>query len=245
MRTAGKLVTLMSGVGGWIARNRGVMKRLLLVLFVFLTFTAPALAQGEDVALRFYIVPVVQVGIYRSPAHFGGRSNPVDAELAGMTWGMMDYGLINVGMVGAQVNPTQITYLNGLTDIIVIPANIDNTIGANLATVKSKLAAFDIPNVSIQAADTYRLAMREVAGSFQFMQRLSAITGVNPTTLNIHLSTTYGQLNQTWKNALQQTASELGYSTAGINGSSTLEEILISIGNQNDAKTFQLGGISF
>lgn len=223
------------------------MKRLLLALVAVLVFSAPVLAQGEEVALRFYIVPVVQVGIYRSPAHFGGRSNPVDAQLVGVTWGMMDYGLINVGIVGAQVNATQATYLAGLSDIQPVPANIDTvlTTQGQVNTVSNALEAFNIPGTWVNVGDSYRTVMREIAGYFQFMQRLTTITGINPTTLSINLSTRYNQLNATWQNALLQTFSELGYSTAKLSGTSTLRAILRDIASQNDTRTFQLGGISF
>lgn len=219
------------------------MKRLLVVLFAVLLLAAPVLAQGEDVTIRWYIVPITLVnGNARYASHFGGKGLTPDAQLAGVEKVMMDYGLIDVGLVVANVTPTQITYLNGLSDIIVIPANIDNTIGANLNTVKSKLATFNIPSVSIAAGDTYRKAMREIAGQFEFMDSLTALTEVNPMTLNANvLSITYGSLSQTWKNALQQTAARLGYSTAGITGASTMSDILISVGNQNDNRTFNMG----
>lgn len=219
------------------------MKRLLLLIVLLFTLAAPVLAQGEDVALRFYIVPITVVnGVARYSSHFGGKGLTPDPELAGVEKVMSDYGLIDVGLVAANVTPTQIAYLNGLTDIIVIPANIDNTIGANLSTVRSKLAAFGIPSVSITSGDTYRKALREISGQFEFMQYLTALTGVNPTSLNPNvLAITYASLPQNWKTALQQTATRLGYSTAGITGSSTMSDILISVGNQNDNRSFDMG----
>lgn len=219
------------------------MKRILFaIVFMFALLPSLAIVKADEVALRWYIVPITLVnGNARYASHFGGKGLTPDPELVGVEKVMMDYGIIDVGLIAANVTAAQITYLNGLSDIIVIPANIDNQIGANLATVKSKLAAFNIPSVSITGTDTYRKALREIAGEFEFMARLTAITLVNPTTLNANvLSITYGSLPQNWKNALQQAASELNYSTQGITGSSTMGDILTSVGNQNDNRIFNM-----
>lgn len=193
--------------------------------------------------IRFYIVPYISVNQYRNAAHFGGRAFDPDPPLASAKWWQNDYGLVDVGIIMANVDDTQIAYLDTLPDILVVPEDIDSVIGARITAVKAGLNAFNIPSASISASDTYRGALREINGTFEFMQRLTRIAEANPFKLNIQLTTTFSQLPQMWKNALQQTAAELKYSTAGITGASTLLNILVSIGNQNNRRPFTMGNV--
>jgi len=221
---------------------------VFLLVFVFAPYLATITKAQGDVAIRFYVVPITQIGNARYPSHFGGKGLTPDAELANVaSWAMMDYGLINTGLIAANVDSAQQTYLAGLADVLVVPANIDNTITTQgqVNAVSNALEAFDIPGTWVNVGDTYRTVLREIAGYFQFMQRLTAITGIDPTTLNIRLSTTYGSLAQTWQDAIVQAANELGYSTAGLNSGTTLRAILRNIASQNDLKTFTLGWVTF
>lgn len=197
--------------------------------------------------IRYLIVPVIKVDNRRSPAHFGGRAFPPDTELVGVVWGMMDYGLIDVGLVAADVDATQVTYLETLSDVQLVPANIDNTIGtqARVDVVSAALEAFNIPATWVNVGDTYRTVMREIAGYFLFMQRITGITGVDPTTLGVNLSTRFNQLSTLWQNAILQAAADLNYSTTALTGTATLRQILRNIASQNGSRTFQIGGTSF
>lgn len=222
------------------------MRRLLAVLlFVVVAPFAGVSAQEDDVALRFYLVTITQVNNYRYPTHFGARGVSADAELVGVQWQMMDYGLINTGLLAANVNAAQQTYLAGLADVQAIPANIDNTVTAGqVQNIRDRLEAFDLPGTWVNVGDSYRVVLREVCGYMQFMQRLTAITGINPTTLNIRLSMQYNAMPQLWKNAMVQTYSELGYSDENVSGTSTLRQILRDITAQNGQRAFYIGGVT-
>jgi hypothetical protein len=143
--------------------------------------------------LRFYIVPITQNGIYRSPSHFGGRAVAADVELVGVVWSMMDYGFINAGLVAANVDSTQQTYLDSLTDVQPVPQDIDTTVtGGQVTAIQNKLEAFNIPGTWVNVGDSYRTILREICGYFQFLQRYSALTGVDPTAQSISLNTSLG-----------------------------------------------------
>lgn len=195
--------------------------------------------------LRFYIVPMVQVGNVRGPVHFASRAGEADPELDGVRGAFKDYGLIPVMMVAAEVDSAQQTYLDTLADIQPVPANIDNVIGAGqVATVQTALENFNIPGTWVNAGDSYRVVMREIFGYFDFMQRLTAITGINPLTLGISLSTQFSQLNQTWQDAITRSLSELGYDASGLTGATTLRQLLRNVALQNGSKTFTFGGVT-
>lgn len=139
------------------------------------------------------LVDITVNGIYRSPSHFGGRAVAPDPELVGVQWSMMDYGMINVGMIVADVSNTQVTYLQGLADVIMVPANIDTTLGAGqLTATRNALESKNIPADWVNTGDTYRSIIREIMGYFQFMQRYTATTFFNPIANGVSLDTTMG-----------------------------------------------------
>ncbi len=194
--------------------------------------------------LRFYIVPMIQVGIYRGPAHFESRAAVADLPLVGVRGTFVDYGLIPVCLVAMEVDTVQETYLSTLSDIQPVPADIDAVITAGqVGTVRTALEAFSIPGTWVNAGDSYRVVMREVIGYFEFMKRLTAITGINPLTLGISLSTQFSQIPQTWQDAMVRAFSELGYNATILVGTSTLRQILRDVSQQNGAKVHNIGGV--
>jgi hypothetical protein len=176
------------------------MRRLLAFAFVFVVFAvgAPALAQEEDVAVRFYFVPVQTVTIntqnYLVPTHFWTpRVFQGDTELQGVFYSIIPFGRVPVGLLSVNVNAAQQTYLSTVSDILAVPASIDTVITAGqVATVKSKLEAFNIPAAWVNAGDSYRTVMREIVGYFEFIQRFSGLTLVDPIAQGFSLDATIG-----------------------------------------------------
>lgn len=214
----------------------------LMALFVFVVF--PVSAQGDIVA-RLYFVDIVQTGIYRSPDHFGGRAVAPDTELIGVQWALMDYGLIPQGLVAAEVNTDQQTYLDSLPDVTVIPADLDATVTAgNVSAIRNALEARNIPATWVNVGDSYRVVLREIAGYFQFMQRLTGITGLDPTAQGITLGTQYQNLPQLWQDAILQAAADLGYDASALTGTTTVRNILRGIASQSGNRVYMLGSFS-
>lgn len=80
---------------------------------------------------RLYFVDIVQNGIYRSPAHFGGRVVAADAVLADVVGFYCDYGQINQCLIYARdISPVHEDYLDALPDVLAIPADLDTVITA-------------------------------------------------------------------------------------------------------------------
>jgi len=172
-----------------------MFKRLLWIVIVLLAFTAPVLAQGEDVATRLYFVDIIRTVSNRYPAHFGDPRHgfPADVELVGVRWSMLDYGEIDQGLVAADLSASQITYMASLPDVLAIPANIDNLVTAgNVATIQNALEARGIPGTWVNVGDSYRVVLREIAGYFDVVQKLSVLLQIDPTAQGYSLSATIG-----------------------------------------------------
>ena len=172
-----------------------MFKRLFFMAIVLLAFTAPVMAQGEGVATRLYFVNIIRTPIFRYPAHFGDPRHgfPADAELVGVRWSMLYYGQIDQAIVAADLNVSQITYMAGQSDVLVIPANIDNLVTAgNVTTIQNALEARGIPGTWVNVGDSYRVVLREIAGYFEILQKLSELLQVDPTAQGYSLSATIG-----------------------------------------------------
>lgn len=220
------------------------MKRLLLIVISILLLTGQVFAQGELVE-RLYFVDISQSGSIRYPSHFGTPRYGFqpDAQLVGVAWSMMDYGLINQGLIAANVDATQQTYLAGLSDVLTIPLDLETTVTAgNVIAIRNALEGRNIPGTWVNVGDSYRVVLREIAGYFQYMQRLTAITGLNPLTQGITLATQFQSLPLLWRNAILQAATELGYDASALQGTTTVRNILRGIANQSGTKVFFIGG---
>lgn len=170
------------------------MKRLFAVLFSLFLVIAPVLAQ--EAVVRFYIVPIEQVGIYRGPEYLPWRfdQSPV-TELAGVRWSMKDYGLVNQAVVAAEVDATQHAFLEAQADVWAWAENLDTSLGAaDRNALGDFLEAVAIPADWLSPQDTNRTALRTVTGMFLFMQRLTAITGQSPIDQGLALNTQFRNL---------------------------------------------------
>lgn len=201
-------------------------------------------------AVRLYFVDMLPFpsGTGRYPAHFGSSKAGVapDPELIGITdRNIMDYGLIPVALMAVDVTVNQDDYLRQLPDVISFPANIDAVMpDAVLPNARAALRSKRIPSIFLTSGDTYRKAAREIAGVMQFMQRVTALRGADPSQLGISgefLDWRFNQLPLVWRTAMQDAAAQLGFSTSGLTGTSTLEVVLTSIAAQSVSRTFEFG----
>jgi hypothetical protein len=192
-------------------------------------------------AIRFYIVPLeVVAGVLtrRGPKYFSWPFDPDAPALipADVRWEMRDFGLQPTGLVAADVTPAQNTALSAQADVITVPANLDNNVGAaNLATVRSKLESIGIPGDAIVASTDYRHIVRGIIAIFAVAQRLDGLQGGAIFTDNRTLATTLGELSAGARQQLQDAATELGYDYSSLTLASTLRDVLKTLANQQSA----------
>ena len=108
------------------------MRKLLLLVALVVLVVFPVAAQGE-VVQRIYIVDTVRVGVYLTPAHFGGAArtgNPPDLLLQNANGGTLPYASLfyaigNAAIVIVDLDTIQQAYVDALPDVIVFPAALD------------------------------------------------------------------------------------------------------------------------
>ncbi len=194
-------------------------------------------------AVRWYLVAMEQVGNSRAPKYVKSRQQP--SGLA-VNWGAMDYGLMDVAVMWADVTTAQHNALIANADckFAATNANLNNAIGAGAAaTVRNVLETLKIPGSWVQGTDTWRQILRGTCGLFQFAQRLHGKFGVKLVPDGYSLDTTWAELPQVGRDFLLATAIELGIDTSGATASVTLRQIYRVFGNAWGEKQILINGV--
>lgn len=192
-------------------------------------------------AWRLYVIPITGSGSSRLDPR-----RPAYVVEAGLDWAAMDYGQVPWGLVAANVTTPQHNALVANADVTAFPANLQTTIGANLATVQAALEAARLPAGWVAASDTYATVARTVAGLMQFAQRYTALSGGQELVpASINLNTQFGSLSAQRQADLLATADSLGYDRTGLQATTTLRAILKNLADQWGARPFVLGGMVF
>lgn len=173
-------------------------------------------------AVRYYLTGRAGTGAdgdHYHPNHFTVTG-------MGFDWRAIRYGDDGAFIVWADVTPTQHTALAANADLVALPANTTNTVGANLTTVQSALESFNIPADWVTSGMTYRQVLRGVATLFQFAQMFHGRGYGKLIQAGVTLDTQFNALPQGVKNALLDTAQALNYDTSGLTGAITVRQIL-------------------
>jgi hypothetical protein len=199
-------------------------------------------------AARLYFIPeqsaVVNGVPCRFPKYLGWRDIAPLAGVEGIGFSALDYGFEPVFLVGAEVTAAQHAILAAQTDVLAVPANLDNNLSAAAVTAtRNFLEILNVPAVWVTTAQTYRQVVRVIGGLFQFMQRLH---GIQPSRLfqaGTTLSTQYSQLPANSRASLLQAAQSFGYDTTSLSGTSTLRQILKVLADQWGSARLVLGPV--
>jgi hypothetical protein len=177
---------------------------------------------------RYYLMPLTGAGTRIDPRVPKYRST----DLAGVDVSLMDFGTEPVCLVAADVTTDQHAALVAHPDVMAAPVSLDSQVGANLTTVQAAIESFNIPADWIQSTFTYRTVLRGLAAIAQFLQRFQNFQLASIFQSGITLATRFNQLPPPVQANLRNAATDLGYSTAGLSGTSTIRQILINLGNQ-------------
>lgn len=204
-------------------------------------------------AFRLYLVPVVGDGTRpapRRPKYFA--SDATGAGLAGMVraaWSGVDYGQQPWMIVGADLSSSDDTALVAEPDALGLPFDLTPTLTAPQVTnVSTVLENAKIPAGWVTTSLTWLTVVRTVLGMCAFLQRYNVIyTQQNAVTApslfagGATLSTTFGSLPLAVRTALSATATDLGLSTAGVTGSTTVRALLKGLADQVSQARYQFG----
>jgi hypothetical protein len=195
---------------------------------------------GKFMAVRFYLLPLEQIGNGRGPKYLTWRNHSgLDAR-----WAVMSYGLIGTALVMADVTSQQHNTLIANSDVTAIPQNIDANITTGaLSAVRSALEGLRIPGNWATTANTYRELLRMVGGLFQFAQRHHGLHNQIIIPENINLDMTWGDIPLTWRQNLQTTADSFGYDYSQVTGSTPVRAILKSLADQWGNQPLYIGGV--
>lgn len=190
-------------------------------------------------SIRIYLMPIA--------LDEKGHRGPKYKALFHADWTMMDYGFDPVCLVGVEniaVDDHTAVVANG--DVTALPADLTQQIGAQLALVQNALAGLNIPENWVQSTHTYLQVLRVVALVFQFAQRLNgALPNVRLFDTGVTLATRINQLPANVRTALSDAATSLGFSTAGLTGSSTLRVALKNMADQFSSIEVMVGSQAF
>lgn len=189
-------------------------------------------------AHRFYIVPIVDSG-----EGFTARRDPAYITAAGavvvrsISYGGEPYALV---LVRVDDEGQQHAEIAAHTDVVVVPANIQNNIAVNAVdNVKAALETLNIPSDWVTTDFNYRQILRLIAGIFVFAQRYYGQNELRLFRGSFTLETRFNQLSAAERNRLTTCANSLNYDTSSLNGTSTIRQILRFMGQQFTGEFFR------
>jgi len=145
------------------------------------------------------------------------------------------YGANPVAIVIADVTPAQNTILSGKPDVLTVPANMDDDLSAGaVSTTQNFLESLHIPAGWVSTALTYRAVIRKILWLFMYVQAVQGLYNVPlvDSGTGITQSSTFERLPQAQQDAMTQAVNLLGFSTAGLQPSTTLRTLLKNLADQ-------------
>jgi hypothetical protein len=209
------------------------------LLAVALVLAAASAWAQTDVAL--FLTPKIGDGTFLNayrpkfvvvlPSRDSGQLGDPALDITGASW--MDYGFEALYLVKADVTAAQRTALSAQTDVLVVPANIDNTVSAAaLARIQATLEAANLPSEWVTTALTYRQVLRRTRRIITFMQRWAGMFVERVFVNGITLDTRWNQLSPTVQQRLRDVAASLTLDTSSIANNTTMRTILRVVADQ-------------
>lgn len=190
-------------------------------------------------AHRLYLTPLSGSGTKLDPRR---PKYAADAESRDIPWAMMDFGAEPLCLFSADIPDDLHAQFAAQPDVLALPLNLDQAIGAQLTTVQNALESRNIPAQWILDTHTYRQVIRIVAQLCQFLQRLNGLTASRLFKSGITLDTRFNQLSVTMRQLLVDAATSFNYNTSSLSGTSTLRNILKTMADQWSQIEMFIGG---
>jgi hypothetical protein len=164
-------------------------------------------------------------------------------DLQGQAWAARQYGHQGWSLLAGDFDPAIHSTLASAPDVFVIPENLDQVVGGQVATVEDALETMGYPGDWVQATHTYRRVPRLVWATIRLFRRVAGILNTTVPFLagQVTLETQFNQLPAAGRAALLQVASEWNLDTSGMTGSTKLREIIKFLADQLPNKS--IGGV--
>lgn len=134
-------------------------------------------------AIRFGIVPIVEIDGNRGPAHIRWhQSQDEEPGLIDVTrYVCVDYRFVDWGILVVDAPDDVLLSLVARDGITAFPVNLDTTPNAAARNqISNALDAINVPSQWVSAGLTWRQIVRIVTSMFLFAQALRRRTGVSP-----------------------------------------------------------------
>lgn len=182
-------------------------------------------------AIRFYIMPLLTVGIGRGAKYLYWRFNPTGIFVA--RHALLDYGKINACIVMAEVTPEQHDAIMLNDDVASPPENLDLQVTvAALPKVQTVLEAMRIPADWVDTTYTYRQLLRKLAELFRFAMRYHVMHHEelidNPGQLDLQ----WNQIPLARRERVLATADDMGYDYSAVQVTWLVRRILKHMADQ-------------
>lgn len=168
------------------------------------------------------------------------------SEFGAFPWqGPVDYGSMDACFVALDADATTHSTLTAHSDVLTVPANLDNTLSAGaVTTTQNALEALTIPAGWVNTSRTWRFVVRVVIGMFILNQRFwvqrgnTIGNGQHSIFDGVNLESTVGQLSQSVRDDLEIVCAGLSLDTSAITGSTTIRAMLQNFGLQFSARPY-------
>jgi hypothetical protein len=181
------------------------------------------------VPIRLYVLPLIIEGPGRIPKYLHGSTMVIAPN---SPFSVTPYGLEDIGLCAVDTDTTshQTLAAIGPPDVDVIPANLDNTIGAGaLETTRTRMRSRGIPGAWLHVGSTWRELVRGILAIFAVGQRVAGSGGTRLLPPGVTLDTTMDGLTADfldYQTLLYSVMDDKGYDRSSITGASTLEDLL-------------------
>src|SRR3989304_5553215 len=191
--------------------------------------------------VRFYIIPIEQVGNYRGPEYFTWR-NDANPPSIDCPWNMIDYGLVNRAVIAADVTTTQHSELVTHGDVLALPVNLDQAMTqAAVNTSQTFLENAGVPAGWINTSYTYREVLRIVTSMFLYIQRVTAILEHQIVLTGGVLNRQMNEISAEIRDAMAQAADEMEDDYSWETGATTVRQLLKAMGDAWGDKPIYFG----
>lgn len=180
-------------------------------------------------AIRYYLVPVIGNGF---TAKTGWRPKYF-IDLTAVKYRTLFYGWLPTALIQADVDQATHDTIVANSDVVSLPENLSQTI--NLTVVQNIFTSRDIPASWLNAGLTYLQVLRRLEALFNFATKYQSFLAHKMLRAIWANDVTLAGLPGFLQADLQEAADFFGVDTAGVTGSTTVEELMVNFAAQIEA----------
>lgn len=195
-------------------------------------------------AARYYLVPLEfsADGGFRLLKYFFHRFDPNPPALiprpAGVAVRQLDYGMEQVALVDTDLPAEHHTLLAAQSDVVVIPENVQTTLGGARAQLEAQLEALSIPAEWMTGAMTYFRVLQGIVGVFKVSQTLYEKGYLQLRPVGVTANTPYSSMPSPYREDLLASIDQWGYDRSGTSTASTWRQLMAVISAQPGNEPF-------